>query len=200
MAHPQFPIRLSALDGSLMPFRFRNPRIDDAEMLLDWRTRPEITRYMFTDLDPDLERQRNWLRACETREDFVHFVIEWQDRPVGYLSFAEIDRVHRRCTPGTYLLLEPKQRYIAAFTHSFVLDYAFYRLGMHKICYSIMGGNDNFIRAKAMMGVRSVGVLREHIFKYGSFHDVHLFEITEAEWAGQRHLFSRDKTLAAFPS
>ena len=37
-----------------MPFRFRPPNIDDAEMLLDWRTRPEITRYMFTDLDSDI--------------------------------------------------------------------------------------------------------------------------------------------------
>jgi RimJ/RimL family protein N-acetyltransferase len=188
------------MDGAkLMPFTFRAPRIADAEMLLDWRTRPEITRFMFTDLDSDIERQRGWLRACEAREDFVHFIVEWRGRPIGYLSFAEIDRIHRRCTPGTYLVLEPQERFIAAFTHSFVLDYAFYRLDLHKVCYAIMAGNENFIRAKPMHGVRTVGVMRDHIFKYGEFHDVHLFEITEPEWCVQRHLFPRDKTLAAFP-
>lgn len=183
-----------------MPFTFRTPTIADAEMLLDWRTRPEITRFMFTDIEPDIDKQRAWLRSCAARDDFVHFIVEWRDRPIGYLSFAEIDRVNRRCTPGTYLSLKPKERYIAAFTHSFVLDYAFYRLGMNKVCYAIMGGNENFIRAKPLHGVRSVGVMREHIFKYGAFHDVHLFEITEEEWRGQRRLFPREKTLAAFPA
>jgi|HubBroStandDraft_1064217.scaffolds.fasta_scaffold00314_6 RimJ/RimL family protein N-acetyltransferase len=182
-----------------MPFKFRPPVIADAEMLLDWRTRPEITRFMFTDLEPDLERQRDWLRTSASRTDFVHFIVEWRDRPIGYLSFAEIDPTHLRCTPGTYLVLEPGERYIAAFTHSFVLDYAFYRLGLRKVCYAIMAGNENFIRAKPLHGVRSVGVLREHFSKYGVFHDVHLFEITETEWRGQRRLFPRDKTLAAFP-
>jgi RimJ/RimL family protein N-acetyltransferase len=186
--------------GGLMPFIFRRPMLDDAAMLLDWRTRPEITRYMFTDLDaPDLDRQRAWLKTCETRDDFEHFIVEWRDRPIGYLSFAEIDRVNRRCTPGTYLVLAPEERSIAAFTHSFVLDYAFYRLELRKVCYAIMAGNENFIRAKPLHGVRAVGVLREHILKYGQFHDVHLFEITEPEWAGQRRLFPREKTLAAFP-
>jgi RimJ/RimL family protein N-acetyltransferase len=180
-------------------FRFRPPVLADAEMLLDWRTRPEITRYMFTDLEPDLDKQRQWLTRCAGREDFIHFVVEWQQRPVGYLSFAQIDRVNRRCSPGTYLVLKPAERYIAAFTHSFVLDYAFYRLNLHKVTYEIMAGNDPFIRGKPLMKVRSVGILREHVWKYGMFHDVHLFEITEPEWAGQKHLFARDKTLAAFP-
>ena len=96
-------------------------------------------------------------------------------------------------------MLEPKERYIAAFTHSFVLDYAFYRLRMHKVWYAIMAGNENFIKAKPMHRVRSVGVMRDHIFKYGQFHDVHLFEIAEPEWASQPRIFPRDKTLAAFP-
>jgi len=40
-----------------MPFTFRPPTVADAEMLLDWRTRPEITRFMFTDLEQDVEGQ-----------------------------------------------------------------------------------------------------------------------------------------------
>ena len=183
-----------------MPFTFRHPTVEDAEMLLDWRTRPEITRFMFTDLEQDVEGQRDWLRRCEGRQDFVHFINQWRGKPIGYLSFAGIDRVNRRCTPGIYEILEPKERYIAAFTHSFVLDYAFYRLGMHKVCYEIMGGNEHFIKAKPLHGVRSVGVMRDHVFKYGRFHDVHAFEITEPEWAGQKRIFPREKTLAAFPA
>jgi RimJ/RimL family protein N-acetyltransferase len=46
--------------------------------------------------------------------------------------------------------------------------------------------------------LRSVGALREHFYKCGEFHDVHQFELTEPEWRGQRRLFAREKTLAAF--
>jgi hypothetical protein len=46
--------------------------------------------------------------------------------------------------------------------------------------------------------LRSVDVLREHLYKYGGFHDVHQFDIAEPEWRGQRRLFAREKTLAAF--
>jgi hypothetical protein len=90
--------------------------------------------------------------------------------------------------------------YIAAFTDNFIMDYAFYRLGLYKVYYQIMAGNENMIRAKPLLGKRSVGVLHEHIHKYGEFHDVHQFGITEPEWRGQRRLFPREKTLAAFPS
>ena len=47
-----------------MPFRFRPPLSDDAAMILGWRTRPDITRFMVTDIeDPDVERQKAWLAA-----------------------------------------------------------------------------------------------------------------------------------------
>ncbi len=83
-------------------FLFRRPTLDDAGMLLRWRTDPFITRFMFTDLgDPDVERQRGWLRAMETRADFRHFVIEHEGRPVGYLSYSDIDWTHRRCSSGS---------------------------------------------------------------------------------------------------
>ena len=181
-------------------FTFRTPTLDDAEMILDWRTRPEITRFMFTDIEPDLDRQRAWLTRCAGRDDFVHFIIQHEAKPIGYLAYAEIDRLHRHCSPGTYLVLEPKQRFLAAFIQSFILDYAFYRLGMHKVLHYIMAGNEAFLGARDVMGARAVGVLRQQVFKYGQFHDVHVFEILESEWRERHHLFSQDKTLPAFPA
>ena len=181
-----------------MKFSFRPPTVDDAQMILDWRTTPEITRFMFTDIEYDIERQRRWLLACESRQDFVHFIMSVDGRPLGYLSYAQIDRTNLHCTPGIYQKLQPSERHIAGYTNDFVLDYAFYKLGMNKLVYYVMDGNGNFIKSFAKMKVRSVGVLRDHVFKYGRFHDVHIFERSRAEWEGARHLFSRETTLAAF--
>ncbi|GGF24033.1 hypothetical protein GCM10011611_32670 [Aliidongia dinghuensis] len=183
-----------------MPFTFRRPTIEDAKLLLDWRTQPDITRYMLTDIDYDLERQKRWLAAVAHRSDYEHFIVLRHGMPVGHLSYSEIDRVNRHCVPGTYLILEPHERHLAAYTNSFILDYCFYRLDLNKAIFTIMSGNVNFVKAKRLMGVREVGVLKEHVFKYGQFHDLHMFELTRAEWETRPRLFPREKTLSAFPN
>lgn len=181
-------------------FQFRRPTLEDAEMLLRWRTDPTITRFMFTDLtDPGVERQRVWLSAMEQRKDFRHFVIEHEGRAVGYLSYSDIDRTHRRCSSGSYMAEDRDRRKLAGFLHPFIMDYCFYGLGMNKIVNYFMDGNDSVIRIQHLLKARPVGVLKEHVWKHGRFHDVHVFESLRAEWEAIPHLFPRDRTLAAFP-
>lgn len=186
-----------------MPFRFRPPTADDAGMLLRWRTDPAVTRFMYTDIEnPDAERQRAWLAAMAARTDFRHFVIEHDAeggrRPIGYLSYSDIDRVHGRCSSGSYIGDRSAGGTVAGLLGSFILDYCFHGLGMHKIVNSFMAGNDGVIRIQRLLKFREVGVLRDHIFKYGRYHDVILFEMTRDEWDARRHPFSREHTLAAF--
>jgi RimJ/RimL family protein N-acetyltransferase len=182
-----------------MPFTFRRPTLDDAAMILDWRTRPEITRFMVTDIEKDLDKQRRWLESVTARTDYEHFLILREGRPIGYLSFSEIDRVSRHCVPGIYMVLEPHERHLSAHTNSFIMDYCFYRLDMNKVRFQIMAGNDHYVKAKHLTRVREVGILRDHVFKYGRFHDMHLFEQTRAEWEAIPRLFSRQTTDNAFP-
>mgnify|MGYP000903932208 CR=1 FL=1 len=182
-----------------MPFRFRPPTLDDAPLLLRWRTDPAITRFMYTDIDdPNEERQRAWLETMARRADFRHFVIEHAGRPIGYLSYSDIDRVHRRCSSGSYIGDRSAGGTVAGLLNTFILDYCFYGLGMHKIVNSFMAGNDAVIRIQRLLKFREVGVLRDHIVKYGRFHDVTLFEMTREEWESLHHPFPRDHTLAAF--
>lgn len=182
-----------------MPFRFRRPTVDDAEMLLAWRTDPAITRFMFTDIEnPDVARQRAWVAAMEQRQDFRHFVIETEGRPIGYLSYSDIDWTHRRCSSGSYIVDAEARRTVAGFLSSFIMDYCFYALGMNKIVNHFMEGNEKVIKIQRILKCREVGLLKEHIFKYGRYHDVHVFELLKCEWEAHPHPFSRDHTLAAF--
>lgn len=180
-------------------FHFRRPTLDDAAMLLRWRTDPFITRFMFTDLEnPDVERQRAWIAAMEARDDFRHFVIEHEGRPVGYLSYSEIDRLHRRCCSGSYIAEEADRRRIAGFLHCFIMDYCFHGLGMNKLVNYFMEGNDAVIRIQRLLKCREVGTLKDHVFKNGRFHDVLVFETLRSEWETHPHPFPREITLAAF--
>ncbi|MGQ9371556.1 GNAT family N-acetyltransferase [Azospirillum sp. A39] len=183
-----------------MPFRFRHPTLDDAALLLAWRTDPAITRFMFTDLEgATVETQRAWLRGMAGRADVRHFVIEHRDRPVGYLAYSEIDRVNRRCSSGSYIVDPEARRGVAGLLYNFIMDYCFHGLGMNKMVNQFMEGNDAVIAIQRRLKIREVGVLRQHVWKHGRFHDVHLFELLKSEWDARPHPFPRERTLAAFP-
>lgn len=184
-------------------FRFRRPLPDDAALLLDWRRRPDVTRWMFTDIDHGVEQQRAWIERSAGRSDLSHFVIEAaaegeESRPVGYLAFAQIDRTSRHCSTGHYFAGAEDRRRFGGYMHAFILDYAFYRLGMNKVVNSFMAGNAKVLKLQSILHYRPVGVYREHVFKYGAWHDVHVYEMLEREWATHPHPFPRETTLAAY--
>lgn len=184
-------------------FRFRHPTLDDAALLLDWRKRPDVTRWMFTDIDHGMAEQHAWLTRCASRDDLHHFIIEEKtgsgDRnPVGYLAFAQIDWVSRHCSTGHYFADFHDRKRLGGYMHNFIMDYAFYRLGMNKVVNSFMAGNARVLKLQTILHYRPVGVYREHVFKHGEWHDVHVFEMMEREWATHPHPFPRDVTLDAY--
>lgn len=182
-----------------MPFHFRRPVPDDAVMILDWRTRPDVTRYMYTDIEtPDVDRQRAWLAAMNERADYRQFVIEAEGRPIGYLSYSEIDRVHRRCSSGLYVAEAADRKRFAGFLSPFIFDYCFYALDMNKLVNTYMEGNERLVRIQRLVGYREVGVLRQHVWKYGRWHDVLMLELLRETYEQKPRTFPLNTTLAAF--
>lgn len=184
-----------------MPFRFRHPTPDDAAMILDWRTRPDVTRYMYTDIEnPDVERQRAWIIAMSERQDYRQFVIEAEGRPIGYLSFSDIDQINRRCSSGLYVGEPSDRRRFAGFLAPYIFDYCFYSLDMNKHVNTYMEGNERLIRNQLLVGYREVGVLRQHVWKYGRWHDVIMLELLRETYEQKPRVFPLDVTLSAFES
>lgn len=183
-----------------MPYRFRAPTVDDAERLLAWRTRPDVTRHMFTDIEnPDVDRQREWIAATNTRDDVRHFVIEVEEgRPIGWLGFSDIDRVNRRCSSGLYIGDPLDRKKYSGLLATFIFDYCFYVLDMNKLVNQFMDGNSRLIKIQNLIGFREVGVFKSHIWKYGEWHDVHVLELIRADYEMKPRLFPLEHTLAAF--
>jgi len=186
--------------SSSSPYRFRAPTVDDAAMLLDWRTRPDVTRHMFTDIEnPDVERQREWISAMNDRDDVRHFVIEVENvRPIGWLGFTEINWKDRRCSSGLYIGDATDRKKYSGLLGMFIFDYCFYVLDMNKLVNQFMGENSRLIKIQEYLGFREVGVFKDHVWKYGEWHDVHVLELHRAAHEARPRLFSLDDTLAAF--
>lgn len=161
---------------------FVTVRSDHAQLLLDWRTRPDITANMFTDIEPNLDRQLAWIEERQDDPAFIHYVIRLNGQPVGYLCFDDIDLFHRRCSSGSYIADVNARNTVFHGLHTSILDYVFYRLKLHKIINSFMDANKRMIRIQQILKYNYIGRFRDHILKNGTFHDVHYFEMTRNEW------------------
>ncbi len=175
--------------------RFGKITEKDLELILSWRIKESVTRYMFSDIENDLNKQKEWYQRISFDSSCQYWMIYYEEQPIGVIGLTAIDK---RNNHGflAYYLGEEKSRGIGGIIPPYFYNYVFARLNLKKIIAEVMEGNENVMKLHLLNGYRQVGVLKEHIYKYERFHDVFLFELLDSEWAekGRRY----QKCLANF--
>lgn len=176
-------------------FRFNRLKEEDLKMVLRWRVQPEVTRHMYTDVPFDLARHREWFAKIKEDPSQFYWIACTQEKPIGLVSLTGMDWRHRRATMG-YYIGDLSSWNLGGFLTPPFYDYCFARpdLKLNKIVAEVMAGNDNVMKLHQLQGYREVGVCRQHVFKGGQFHDVHLFELLKESWA------KRSGSLARIPA
>lgn len=166
-----------------MNLRFRQIKDSDLDMLLKWRTMPEVSAYMYTDIEPDMAKQKQWyerIRSDKTRRDWI-IVVDGED--VGLVSVVRIDQTNKRCE-WAYYLASPSVRGkgIGRSVEMNILDYVFNKLKLHKLCCEVFVANDIVIKIHEKYGSRVEGTRREHIHKNSEYHDIVEMGILKEEY------------------
>lgn len=162
-------------------------REDDLDMIMDWRMRPYITRYMNTDPVLTREGQRKWFQHIQNSEDQIHWVIRLDGKPIGLINVVEIDRINSRCSWGYYIAeKEYRSLQLAMFLEWSLYDYVFDVLKLHKLCNETWTENAQVVKLHIMCGSTQDGIMRQHIYKNGVFHDVSIGSILAEEWFARR--------------
>lgn len=164
--------------------RFAKLREADLELVLAWRTRPDIASMMITDVVPDMEKQRRWLERISSDPTVRHWMILWNERPIGVINLAAIDHQHKRCSAG-YYIGDLDLRQLGAVIPPYLYNHVFRDLGFNKIYGEVVASNAAVLRMHAMHGFRQVGTLRQHILKKGAFLDVVVVELLAETWLAQ---------------
>ena len=166
-----------------MHLRFRTITTDDLSMILTWRTDPGITQYMYTDVEYDLEKQRQWFRGISSDSRRLDWIINVDGEDVGLVSILRIDPVHQRCE-WAYYLASPSVRGkgVGKNVELNVLAYVFETLKLNKLCCEVFAFNELVIKIHEKYGSRVEGNRRQHILKNGQFHDVVEMGILRSEW------------------
>ena len=70
----------------------------DLERIMYWRMSPDVTKYMFKDLDLTLEDQKRWFDKIKNDKSCKHWVIRYDGNDIGVLGLIDIDHYNKRCS------------------------------------------------------------------------------------------------------
>lgn len=169
---------------------FRQLTEADLEMVMTWRVSPDVTRFMVSDPEYNIDNQRRWFQKISGDKTCKYWIIQMDQTPIGVINLVDIDETHRRCSIG-YYIGEAKHRSIGFMIPPYIYNYVFNVLKMHKIFGEVLAGNDNLLKMHKIHGWREVGFWKDHVYKYGSFHNVHLVELMATDWAAKSEQFGR---------
>ncbi len=161
--------------------RFIKLKEEHLEQVLVWRTQEDVTKFMNTDIEKDMDKQREWFQRISNSETDAYWIIEIKEKPVGVISLNNIDYVNKRTSWGFYIG-EEKYRLYGGIIPPYFYNYIFSKLEFHKITAEVMEGNHNVMKLNIMHGYRMVGVYKDHILKNGSYFDLNLLELQKDDW------------------
>ena len=89
--------------------RFEKLQEEHLEMALKWRTQPDVTRYMATDIEYDTEKQKQLFQIISDDESSQYWTITYKAIPVGLIALVDTNWAHRN-TNWAYYIGETKYR------------------------------------------------------------------------------------------
>jgi RimJ/RimL family protein N-acetyltransferase len=132
-------------------FTFREIEKTDAQMILSWRTSNRVSKYMNTPVNHGVEDQEQWIISSRTRSDFYHWLIVFQEKPIGYISLNEFDREAKTTSWGFYIG-EEEEAGLGGLVSPYFYNFCFDALGVKKVNAEILYFNTRVIELHLLHG------------------------------------------------
>lgn len=170
-----------------MSVRLRPVDFGDRERLYDWRNRPEVSAYMYTDHVIAPDEHGRWFESAMAAADRRYWIIELDGEPVGLANLAGIDPARRRCE-WAYYLAEPsvRGRGVGAAVEFTVIDHVFGPLALHKLWCEVLIENEAVWRLHESFGFVREALYRDHVWKADRFQDVVGLGLLADDWEKAR--------------
>lgn len=153
----------------------------DLELVLKWRTSPHVTKFMYTDIESNIENQKKWFNKIKDDKTQKHWIIQFKEEKIGLISLSKIDTLNQHATSGFYIG-DMKYAMLASRVLPYFLNYVFFDLELNKLYIEVMSNNKNMLKMDYHYGFRHVGTMEKHIYKNGQFHDIEILELLKDKW------------------
>lgn len=164
---------------------FAPVQLEHLDLLYTWENDPvlqelsseEIKEHSLEEVRDELQK---WIAGSDTG---CVFGIYLDNRLIGYVQIAAIDRINRRCRMG--ILIGDSTQWGKGYgtrAFAFAVRHAFEVLGLHRVGAEAYGNNPRSMRMLEKVGFRREGVLRDNVFRGGRFWDEVVFGLLREEW------------------
>lgn len=82
---------------------FRELKCDDAQLILNWRTKERITNFMNTDITHGIDVQKKWIADSFKKRNYYHWIIQCFGQDVGFINFVDWDVEEKSTSWGFYI-------------------------------------------------------------------------------------------------
>lgn len=159
-------------------FKFKRLRREDVQLVGKWRCLPHVTRYMKTDICPDLLEQIEWF---DRKPHNFYWMIHFGDKPIGLINLADMQPQHRRTGFGFYIG-EQDHCHLGGMVLPYFYNYVFNTTGFERIYAEVFSSNLSVYHIHCAHGYHVVGTYRDHIYKNGESFDVDLMTLDKKKW------------------
>ncbi len=168
----------------------RPPEESDLRLLYALRNNVHLQMLLLTQPRANsLARVKEWLAKTANDPQSVFFVIgRVKDNlsPVGYVQLTHMDFVHGTAELGICLDEAARGQGHAAEALRLLEQYGHDVFNIRKILLRVMASNQRAIALYKKARFRKVGLLRQHFYQRGTFHDVLIMEKIFSQEIGGR--------------
>jgi len=161
---------------------------DDLRQCMTWRNRDDIRTRTRENRYLTMADQQRWYDSLTDPESHDRmFMVTFDDEPVGVVGVCDINWRDRHAEISFYLGEQTVARrgITRDALHQLHL-YAFRELGLHTIWAEVYAFNTPGYALLTSLGYHSPGVLREHVWRFGGWHDAALMQLSVVEWKEPR--------------
>lgn len=163
--------------------KFRKIKESDLEAIMNWRMRPDITKYMNTDPKLTLDDQYRWFDKIKKENDSFYWIVESDGKSCGLVSLVNWDKKNSVIHSGAYIAVKECRSLKNILDMNMNLfAYAIESLHINRVSIEVLNNNAGQLNWVPRFGAKKEGVLRQAINKNEVYYDLHLFSILACEW------------------
>ena len=159
---------------------------DDMDLVYEWRNRPEVRAFMYSSAEISRKEHEKWFARMLEDHSKRWLVLNIDEKECAVIYFSEID-ADRSCSWGFYSgPFAPVG--VSLIVELLGLEYAFEKLGVHRLHCEVLAGNQKVINLHKKSGFVQEGCLRQARETPRGTEDVMIFGMLSNEWPASREL------------
>jgi diamine N-acetyltransferase len=157
--------------------------LDHVDAILEWANDPAVTgNSQFFREPSDRKRIARFILEHETAEDCAYFAAFVRDGEyVGNVFLIHVNRLHRHAQAGITLKQAAWNRGYGKELMRALVRFGFDELGLNKVYLQVFTTNEKGLKLWTRAGFAIEGVLRQHYFVNGAFHDMYSMSVLKGE-------------------